>query len=61
MKRGEADQLLQELEYADIKASNAAPPKKAKDETLSIAEMYARYSGVNIERVIINNSLLNIV
>nr|XP_019548139.2 putative ATP-dependent RNA helicase DHX57 [Aedes albopictus] len=44
LRKGEEEQLLQELEYADVKAANAAPAKTIKDENLKMADMFARYS-----------------
>ncbi|XP_058449185.1 putative ATP-dependent RNA helicase DHX57 [Malaya genurostris] len=44
LRKGEEEQLMQELEYADVKASNAAPGKSIKDENLKLADMFARYS-----------------
>lgn len=45
VSKKEEEELMRELEYADIKAENAAPPTKLKDEKLNLAAMYARYSG----------------
>ncbi|XP_055546685.1 putative ATP-dependent RNA helicase DHX57 [Wyeomyia smithii] len=44
LRKGEEEQLLQELEYADVKAANAAPAKSIKDENLKMADMFARYA-----------------
>ncbi|XP_053697637.1 putative ATP-dependent RNA helicase DHX57 [Sabethes cyaneus] len=44
LRKGEEEQLLQELEYADVKAANAAPARTIKDENLKMADMFARYS-----------------
>lgn len=43
LNKNEEKQLLEELEYADVQASNAAPSKSKRDENLNISEMYARY------------------
>lgn len=44
LNKSEEKQLVDELEYADVIASNTAPPLKIPDERLNIAEVYARYS-----------------
>uniref|UniRef100_A0A1Q3F577 RNA helicase n=1 Tax=Culex tarsalis TaxID=7177 RepID=A0A1Q3F577_CULTA len=44
LRKGEEEQLLQELEYADVKAAQAAPAKSIKDENLKMADVFARYS-----------------
>lgn len=44
LSKGEEKQLVDELEYADVIAANAAPPLKIPDERLAIAEIYARYA-----------------
>ncbi|XP_055641753.1 putative ATP-dependent RNA helicase DHX57 [Toxorhynchites rutilus septentrionalis] len=44
LRKGEEEQLMQELEYADVRAANAAPAKTIKDENLKMADMFARYS-----------------
>lgn len=36
---------MNELEYADVIASNGAPPKSIRDENLSMADLFARYIG----------------
>lgn len=43
LNKNDEKQLLDELEYADVQASNAQPPKTIRDENLSISEVYARY------------------
>lgn len=43
LNKNDEKQLLDELEYADVQASNAEPPKTIRDENLSISEIYARY------------------
>lgn len=45
LKKNEEHQLMNELEYADVVASNGAPPKSIRDENLSMADMFARYIG----------------
>lgn len=45
LNKNEEKQLIDELEYSDVLASNAAPPKSLRDENLSIADIYARYRG----------------
>ncbi|XP_055610130.1 putative ATP-dependent RNA helicase DHX57 [Uranotaenia lowii] len=44
LRKGEAEQLMEELEYSDVKASNAAPARTIKDENLKMADMFARYA-----------------
>uniref|UniRef100_A0A182QUK8 RNA helicase n=1 Tax=Anopheles farauti TaxID=69004 RepID=A0A182QUK8_9DIPT len=44
LRKGEQEMLLQELEYADVKAANAAPAKTIRDENLKMADMFARYA-----------------
>ncbi|XP_050068197.1 putative ATP-dependent RNA helicase DHX57 isoform X2 [Anopheles maculipalpis] len=44
LRKGEQEQLLQELEYSDVKAANAAPAKTIRDENLKMADMFARYA-----------------
>lgn len=44
LNKNEEKQLLDELEYSDVLASNAAPPKSIRDENLSLQDIYARYS-----------------
>ncbi|XP_075156845.1 putative ATP-dependent RNA helicase DHX57 [Haematobia irritans] len=44
VSKKEEEELMRELEYADIKAENAAPPTKIKDEKLNLAAMYSRYA-----------------
>lgn len=39
----EEEQLMQELEYADVMANETPPPKRAKDEKLSLSEIFCRY------------------
>uniref|UniRef100_A0A1A9UHT6 Putative ATP-dependent RNA helicase DHX57 n=1 Tax=Glossina austeni TaxID=7395 RepID=A0A1A9UHT6_GLOAU len=43
INKKEENELLQEMEYADIKANNVAPPTKIKDEQLNLSAVYARY------------------
>ncbi|XP_055375617.1 putative ATP-dependent RNA helicase DHX57 [Condylostylus longicornis] len=43
ISKKETEDLLNEIEYADIQASNVAPPKGIKDENLNLAAIYARY------------------
>lgn len=45
VNKKEEEELMREMEYADIKAENVAPPPKLKDEKLNLAAMYARYAG----------------
>lgn len=45
INKKEEEELMREMEYADIKAENIAPPPKIKDEKLNLSAMYARYSG----------------
>lgn len=45
LNKNDEKDLLDELEYSDVLASNAAPPKKIRDENLSMADMYSRYRG----------------
>ncbi|XP_049284337.1 putative ATP-dependent RNA helicase DHX57 [Anopheles funestus] len=44
LRKGEQELLMQELEYSDVKAANAAPAKTIKDENLKMADMFARYA-----------------
>uniref|UniRef100_A0A182VRY0 RNA helicase n=1 Tax=Anopheles minimus TaxID=112268 RepID=A0A182VRY0_9DIPT len=44
LRKGEQELLLQELEYSDVKAANAAPAKTIRDENLKMADMFARYA-----------------
>ncbi|KAM7349281.1 putative ATP-dependent RNA helicase DHX57 [Cochliomyia hominivorax] len=44
INKKEEEELMREMEYADIKAENIAPPNKIKDEKLNLSAMYARYS-----------------
>lgn len=44
LNKGEQQQLINELEYADVKAANAKPAKSIRDESLNLADMYGRYS-----------------
>lgn len=44
LNKNEQQQLCDELEYSDVKAANAAPPKSIRDENLSLADLYGRYS-----------------
>lgn len=43
LNKGEQQQLANELEYSDVLAANAAPPKSLRDENLSITDIYGRY------------------
>ena len=45
VNKKEEEELMREMEYADIKAENIAPPPKIKDEKLNLSAMYARYNG----------------
>lgn len=45
LNKNEEHQLLNELEYADVIAANAAPPKSIRDENLPMADLFARYNG----------------
>lgn len=45
VNKKEEEQLIREMEYADIKAENVAPPTKIKDEKLNLSAIYARYNG----------------
>lgn len=44
LNKNEQQQLCDELEYSDVKAANAAPPKSIRDENLSLSDLYGRYS-----------------
>uniref|UniRef100_A0A182SYI7 RNA helicase n=1 Tax=Anopheles maculatus TaxID=74869 RepID=A0A182SYI7_9DIPT len=44
LRKGEHEQLLQELEYSDVQAANAAPAKTIRDENLKMADLFARYA-----------------
>ncbi|TMW48422.1 hypothetical protein DOY81_006512 [Sarcophaga bullata] len=44
VNKKEEEELMREMEYADIKAENIAPPPKIKDEKLNLSAMYARYN-----------------
>ncbi|XP_053681355.1 putative ATP-dependent RNA helicase DHX57 [Anopheles nili] len=44
LRKGEHELLMQELEYSDVKAANAAPAKTIRDENLKMADMFARYA-----------------
>ena len=48
VNKKEEEELMREMEYADIKAENIAPPPKIKDEKLNLSAMYARYNGKGI-------------
>lgn len=52
LNKKEEEELLQELEYADVMAANAAPPKSIRDENLTMPELYARYSGNYIIHIV---------
>lgn len=43
ISKKDEEQLLQELEYSDVKASNSAPNNRIKDEKLNLSELIARY------------------
>lgn len=43
LNKNEEKQLVEELEYADVQALNAAPSKSIRDENLNISEIYSRY------------------
>ncbi|XP_067636192.1 putative ATP-dependent RNA helicase DHX57 [Eurosta solidaginis] len=40
----EEDELMRELEYSDVKSEAAVPGKSIKDDKLTLAQMYGRYS-----------------
>ncbi|XP_017470860.1 PREDICTED: putative ATP-dependent RNA helicase DHX57 [Rhagoletis zephyria] len=40
----EEEELMRELEYSDVKAEGAVPAKSIKDDKLTLAQMYGRYS-----------------
>lgn len=44
ISKKEEEQLMQELEYADVTASNAMPPRSIRDENLKLSEVLARYN-----------------
>ncbi|XP_037931792.1 uncharacterized protein LOC119666584 [Teleopsis dalmanni] len=44
IQKKEEEELMQELEYADVKSVKVAPPKNHKDENLSLSAIYARYN-----------------
>lgn len=44
LKKNEEQQLMGELEYSDVMAANAAPPKSIRDENLSLSDIYSRYN-----------------
>ncbi|KAJ6635028.1 putative ATP-dependent RNA helicase DHX57 [Pseudolycoriella hygida] len=44
LKKNEEQQLINELEFSDVIAANCAPPKSIRDENLSMADLFARYS-----------------
>lgn len=44
LKKSEEEALLSELEYADVKAANEAPPRTIRDENLNMSAMFARYA-----------------
>ncbi|KAH8419691.1 hypothetical protein KR009_001107 [Drosophila setifemur] len=44
LKKSEQEVLERELEYADVQASGQPPGNKIKDEKLTLAETYQRYS-----------------
>lgn len=44
LNKNEEKQLIDELEYSDVLASKAPPPKSIRDENLSLQDVYARYS-----------------
>lgn len=43
LNKTEQQQLANELEYADVLAANAAPPRSVRDEQLTITDVYGRY------------------
>lgn len=43
LQKHEEKQLLEELEYGDVVASNTPPPLKYRDEQLAIPDIFARY------------------
>lgn len=44
ISKKDEEQLMQELEYADITASNVMPSRSIRDENLKLSEVLARYS-----------------
>lgn len=44
LNKNEEKQLVDELEYVDVIASNTPPPLKIHDERLNLADIYARYA-----------------
>lgn len=45
LKKNEESEFFNELEYSDVIASSAAPPKSIRDENLNLADIYSRYMG----------------
>lgn len=45
LSKNEQQQLIDELQYSDVMAANAAPPKSIRDENLSMTDLYGRYHG----------------
>ncbi|XP_055695529.1 putative ATP-dependent RNA helicase DHX57 [Lutzomyia longipalpis] len=43
LKKSDEADLMNELEYADVIASNADPPRSIRDENLKLADFYSRY------------------
>lgn len=41
----EEEELMRELEYSDVKSEAAEPARSIKDDKLTLAQMYGRYSG----------------
>lgn len=45
LNKNDERELIDELEYSDVLASNAEPPKTIRDENLGLSDVYARYRG----------------
>ena len=43
ISKKDEEQLMQELEYADVKANDTPPPRFAKDENLKLSDLITRY------------------
>ncbi|XP_059620655.1 putative ATP-dependent RNA helicase DHX57 [Phlebotomus argentipes] len=43
LRKSDEQDLMSELEYADVIASNADPPRSIRDENLRLADFYSRY------------------
>ncbi|XP_058058907.1 putative ATP-dependent RNA helicase DHX57 [Anopheles bellator] len=44
LRKAEQELLAEELEYADVKATNAAPANTIRDENLKMTDFFARYA-----------------